>query len=204
MQMINIVRKYRTKMEQRRSIRNYSSNPISKDIITNLLMTAGTAPSGANKQPWIFCAVSNPEIKNQIRQEAEKVEYIAYTEKMSVEWKKDLEHLKTNREKEFLVNAPWIIVVFKKTYDIIDGEKKKNYYVNESVGLATGILVSAIHNAGLASLTYTPSPMGFLSKILNRPENEKPYMVIPIGYPSENAFLPKIEKKKENELIVFY
>jgi nitroreductase len=198
------VRSFRKQMENRRSYRHFSTKYISKEIITGLLMTASTAPSGANKQPWLFCAVSNPDIKKKIRKEAEKIEYETYSGKISDEWKKDLEHLKTNWEKEFLENAPWIIVVFKKSYNIIDGQKMKNYYVNESVGLATGILIAAIHNAGLASLTYTPSPMSFLTKILNRPENEKPYMVIPIGYPGKDAFLPEIKKKKENEIIIFY
>jgi len=191
-------------MEKRRSYRHFSPKPVPKEIITDLLMTASTAPSGANKQPWVFCAVSDPDIKKRIRKEAEKIEYDAYTNKMSDEWKNDLERLRTNWKKEFLDTAPWIIVVFKKSYDIIDGQKKKNYYVNESVGLATGLLIAAIHNAGLTSLTYTPSPMGFLSQILNRPENEKPYMVIPVGYRDENAFLPDIEKKKEKEVIIFY
>lgn len=202
--MKQISKSFRSKMEQRRTIRNYSSREIPIEIIEDLLMTASTAPSGANKQPWIFCAVSDPKIKKQIRKEAEKIEYEAYTEKMSEEWKKDLEHLKTNWKKEFLENAPWLIVVFKKSYNLVDEEKKKNYYVNESVGLATGILIAAIHNLGLASLTYTPSPMSFLSDVLKRPENEKPYMVIPIGFASEKAFLPEITKKNEEEVIVFY
>ena len=202
--MIQKVKSFRKLMEKRRSYRQFSSKPVPKDIITDLLMTASTAPSGANKQPWVFCAVSDPDIKKRIRKEAEKIEYDAYTNKMSEEWKNDLEHLRTNWKKEFLDTAPWIIVVFKKSYDIIDGQKKKNYYVNESVGLATGLLIAAIQNAGLTSLTYTPSPMAFLSKILDRPENEKPYMVIPVGYRDENAFLPEIEKKKEKEVIIFY
>ena len=194
----------RQQMESRRSYRQFSTKKISKEIITDLLMISSSAPSGANKQPWLFCAVSDPKIIKQIRIEAEKIEFEAYTQKMSEEWKKDLKHLETNWEKDFLETAPWIIVVFKKPYDIIDGEKKMNYYINESVGLATGMLISAIHQIGLTSLTYTPSPMGFLQKILKRPKNERPYMVIPIGYPKEDAFLPTISKKKENEVIKFY
>ncbi len=203
MEKNNKVKAYRYFMEKRRSYRQFSSKDISKETIIDLLMTASTAPSGANKQPWFFCAVSDPKIKKQIREEAEKIEFQTY-QKMSTEWKKDLAHLRTNWQKEFLETAPWIIVVFKKTHEIINKQKHKNYYVNESVGLATGFLISAIHNAGLASLTYTPSPMGFLSRILNRPENEKPYMVIPIGYPEKEAFLPEISKKKEKSLIKFY
>lgn len=202
--MINKSKSFRQLMEKRRTFRDFSSKDIPKKVITDLLMTASTAPSGANKQPWVFCAVSDPKIKKQIRKEAEKIEYEAYTEKMPDEWKKDLEHLKTNWEKEFLENAPWLIVVFKKSYNLVNGIKKKNYYVNESIGLATGVLITAIHNLGLASLTYTPSPMSFLSKILKRPDNEKPYMVIPIGFATENAFLPEITKKNEEEVIVFY
>jgi len=191
-------------MGKRRSYRHFSSKPITKQIISDILMTASSAPSGANKQPWIFCAISDIEIKKKIREEAEKIEYEAYTKKMSKEWKKELKHLKTGWKKEFLEKAPWIIVVFKKTHEIVNGEKKKNYYINESVGLATGLLIAAIQNVGLNSLTYTPSPMGFLSEILNRPNNEKPYMVIPIGYSEKGAFLPKITKKEETEVIVYY
>jgi len=202
--MLDKIIAFREKMEKRRTFREFSSKPLTKNIVTELLMTASTAPSGANKQPWIFCAVSDPKLKKQIREEAEKIEYDAYTKKMSIEWKKDLEHLKTNWKKPFLEDAPWLIVVFKKPYDIINGIKKKNYYVNESIGLATGLLITAIHNAGLVSVTYTPSPMGFLTKILNRPENERPYMVIPIGYPKQDAFLPDISKKTEEDVIVYY
>jgi len=201
--MENKAKKYRTIMEKRRSYRHFSPKPIPKEVIIDLLMTASTAPSGANKQPWFFCAVSSPEIKKQIRNKAEKIEYNTY-QKMSTEWKKDLAHLNTNWKKEFLETAPWIIVVFKKTFEMVNGKKNKNYYVNESVGLATGILLSAIHNAGFVSLTYTPSPMNFLSVILNRPEEEKPYMVIPIGYPAKDAFLPELSKKQEESLIKFY
>ena len=202
--MINKVKSFKDKMERRRTTRDFSNAGIPKAIITEIIMTASSAPSGANKQPWFFCAVSDSGLKREIRLEAEKIEQQAYTHKMSEEWKKDLKHLGTNWEKEFLENAPWLIVVFKKTHELVGEKKKKNYYVNESVGLATGFLITAIHNVGLSCLTYTPSPMGFLNGILNRPDNEKPYMVIPIGYAANNAFLPELTKKDQNEVLKFY
>ncbi len=192
-------------MSRRRSLRSFSDKPVPKAIIENIILTAGAAPSGANKQPWMFCAVSEPEIKSRIRQAAEKEEYENYHSRMSPEWLQDLEPFGTDWHKEFLEIAPWLIVVFKKSYELLeDGTKSKNYYVNESVGLACGFLLTAIHNAGLVALTHTPSPMNFLQKILKRPENERPFLLIPVGYPPIDAEVPDIHRKTLEEIASFY
>lgn len=191
-------------MDRRRTVRHFSDKPVSKEVIENLLMTASTAPSGAHKQPWTFCAVSNPALKTEIRKAAEQEEYQSYNGRMTEEWLRDLAPLGTDWNKPFLEIAPWLIIVFKKAYDIVDGEKRKNYYVNESVGLAAGFLLAAIHNAGLVSLTHTPSPMNFLQKILKRPENERPFLLLPVGYPAEDAMVPDLGRKNPEEVIVYF
>jgi nitroreductase len=191
-------------MEKRRSIRHFSTKSVPKAIIENVIKTASTAPSGAHKQPWTFCSVSNKEIKAAIRKAAEAEEKISYGGRMSEKWLKDLEPFGTDWEKPMLEDAPWLIVVFMKSYDVVDGEKQKNYYVKESVGLAAGFLLAAIHQAGLCSLTHTPSPMAFLSKILDRPINEKAFLLIPVGYPADNCKVPVLERKNLDEVSVFY
>lgn len=189
----------------RRTVRDFSSKEIPQVVIDNILLTANTAPSGANKQPWTFCVVSDPEIKKQIRIEAEKEEKQSYEGRMSEEWLEDLMSIGTDWNKPFLEIAPALIVVFKRSFEIVpDGKKRQNYYVTESVGLACGFLLMAIQNAGLVALTHTPSPMNFLSKILNRPENEKPFLLIPIGYPAEKVLVPDIKRKKLEEIKVNY
>ena len=191
-------------MDTRRSIRDFSDKTVPKEVIEKLIMTASSAPSGAHKQPWTFCAISDPKIKSEIRKAAEEEEYTNYHGRMSESWLKDLAPLQTDWQKEFLDIAPWLIIVFKKAYDIVGDEKRKNYYVNESVGLAAGFLLTAIHNAGLVSLTHTPSPMNFLQKILNRPENERPFLLIPVGYPAEEVEVPDLKRKAADEVIVYY
>ena len=191
-------------MDQRRSVREFSDRPISKEVIDQLILTASSAPSGAHKQPWTFCAVSNMDIKKQIREAAEKEEFENYHGRMSEDWLEDLAQFGTDWHKSFLTTAPWLIVVFKKAYDLEDGEKKKNYYVNESVGLATGFLLAAIHNAGFVSLTHTPSPLNFLQKILERPSNERPFLLIPVGYPADDAVVPVLQRKGLDGMAVFY
>jgi nitroreductase len=203
-EMIVRSKEYFEKMNQRRSLRMFSDKPVPKEVIQNLIQTASTAPSGANKQPWTFCAISNPEIKKQIREAAEQEEYISYNGRMSAEWIQDLQPFGTDWHKEFLEIAPWLIVVFKKIYDQEENLKKNNYYVVESVGLATGFLLTAIHHTGLVALTHTPSPMNFLSKILQRPENEKPFLLIPVGFPAENAEVPNIQRKELEKISIFY
>lgn len=191
-------------MDRRRTVREFSDKAVDKSIIEHIIMTASTAPSGAHKQPWTFCAISNAELKSQIRAAAEKEEYTNYHGRMSEEWIEDLQAFGTDWNKPFIEIAPWIIVLFKKSYDLNDGVKSKNYYVNESVGIAAGFLISAIHNAGLVTLTHTPSPMNFLQKILNRPENEKAFLLLPVGYPADDIQVPDLDRKTQEEVIVYY
>jgi nitroreductase len=191
-------------MNLRRSLRDFSNKPVSREVIENLILTASSAPSGAHKQPWTFCAISNPMLKHQIRVAAEKEEFEFYNGRASEEWLEDLSPFGTDHRKPFLETVPWLIVVFKKTFNLEDGEKTKNYYVQESVGIACGFLLAAIHKAGLVSLTHTPSPMNFLADILKRPENEKPFLLIPVGYPKEGAQVPDIQRKKLDEVTYFF
>ena len=197
-------RSFYEQMNNRRSVRHFDTKEVPKEVIQNIILTAGTAPSGAHKQPLTFCAVSNIELKVAIREAAEKEEYLNYTKRMSEQWLKDLEPFDTDWQKPMLTDAPWLIVVFRKAFDVVDGEKKKNYYINESIGLACGMLLSAIHHAGLVALTHTPSPMQFLVDVLQRPQNEKAFLLIPLGYPAKNCEVPKLERKTLDEISVFY
>ncbi len=203
-EMLHRAIEFYTRMSKRRSVRFFSDREIPDELLDWAIRTAGTAPSGANKQPWTFCVVRNPEIKKRIRQAAEKEEFESYTSRMTQEWLEDLAPLGTDWHKEFLETAPALIVVFRKSHDILDGVRKKNYYVQESVGIACGFLLAALHQAGLASLTHTPSPMNFLQEILERPENEKPYLLIPVGYPSPDAMVPDIRRKSLEEIMIRY
>jgi len=197
-------RNFYDKFNARRSLREFSKKSIPKKVIDHVIMTASSAPSGAHKQPWTFCAISNPKLKSKIRAAAEKEEYEFYNGRASEEWLDDLTVFGTDWQKPFLEDAAWLIIVFKKTYNQEGEEKSKNYYVQESVGIAVGFLLAAIHNAGLVALTHTPSPMNFLQKILNRPPNEKPYLLIPVGYPASDAMVPNITRKKLDEVAVFF
>ncbi len=191
--------------DKRRSVRDFSNKPISIEVIENIIKTASTAPSGAHKQPWTFCVVENPELKKKIREAAEKEERKSYEERMSDVWLKDLKPIGTNANKPFIEIAPYLIIVFKRPFEYDeDGKKHQNYYVNESVGLACGMLISAIHNAGLVTLTHTPSPMKFLEKILERPDNERAFLLLPVGYPSDDTFVPDIERKSLEKIIKIY
>lgn len=192
-------------MDKRRTVREFSDKPVAKVVVENLIKAASTAPSGAHKQPWTFCAVSNPEIKKQIRIAAEKEEYESYNGRMTETWLKDLEPLGTDWHKPFLETAPWLIIVFKRIYEVgEEGEKQNNYYVSESVGLASGFLLHAIQKAGLMSLTHTPSPMNFLKDVLKRPDNERPFLLVPIGYPANEIWVPHIHRKPLEDVAVFY
>ena len=191
--------------EKRRSVRDFSSKSVPKEVMENILMTASSAPSGAHKQPWTFCLISNATLKSKIRELAEEEERKSYKGRMSKAWLKDLEPLGTNALKEFIDVAPWIVIVMKRPYEINeDGEKHKNYYVPESVGLASGFLLMAIHNAGLVALTHTPSPMNFIAKALKRPENERPFLLIPVGYAAEDAQVPELTRKSNSDVIEYY
>lgn len=191
-------------IRERRTVRDISDKQIPIEVIKNIILSAGTAPSGAHKQPWTFCVVSNHAIKKEIRIAAEKEEYESYTSRMSERWKDDLKPLATNWDKPFIEKAPYLIIVFKKVYDEIEGQKANNYYVNESVGIACGMILTAIHDAGLVTVTHTPSPMNFLTKILERPSNERPYLLLPIGYPEVDSYVPKLERKSLDEIMKLY
>jgi len=204
-EMIERAKAFYDFMDKRRSVREFSDKDVPVDIINNILKTASTAPSGAHKQPWTFCVIRNKDLKHKIRELAEEEEKKNYGGRMSERWIKDLEPLGTDDVKEFIDIAPWIIVVMKKSYDFDeDGKKMNNYYVNESVGIASGFLISAIHNAGLVTLTHTPSPMNFIAAALNRPENEKPYLLLPVGYAHESCTVPDIERKSLEEIAIYY
>lgn len=192
-------------MDSRRSVREFASDPIEKEVIEQLILTASSAPSGAHKQPWTFCVVSDAEMKKKIREAAEEEEYRSYNGRMSEEWLKDLAPLGTDWRKPFLETAPYLIIVFKRVYELEeDGHKHQNYYVNESVGLACGFLLAAIHQAGLVSLTHTPSPMNFLTGLLKRPENERPYLLIPVSKPAKEIWVPDIKRKSLSEMSSWY
>ncbi len=192
-------------IDERRTCRDFSDKPVAKAVIENIIAAASTAPSGAHKQPWTFCVVSDAALKKQIRIQAEQEEFESYNGRMPEAWKKDLLPLQTDWKKEFLETAPYLIIVFKKSYDFdTAGNKTNTYYANESCGLACGFLLAAIHNAGLVALTHTPSPMNFLCKILKRPTNEKPFLLIPVGYAAETCWVPDIKRKELNEVSCWY
>ncbi len=204
-QMISKSAQFHDWMDTRRSVREFSDKSVPREVIENIIMSASTAPSGAHKQPWTFCVVSNAEMKTKIRKAAEKEEYESYNSRMSDTWLKDLEPLGTDWNKPFLETAPYLIIMFKKAFDFGEkGEKRNNYYVNESIGIAAGMLITAIHDAGLVTLTHTPSPMNFLAKLLDRPTNERPFLLLPVGYEANEVFVPDLERKSLEEIAVFY
>ena len=193
------ISEFKKQIKSRRSVRDFSKKVVSQEIIENIIRIAASAPSGANKEPWFFSIVKDNKIKKEIRIAAEKEEKSFYTQRAPQSWLDDLNKFGTDWNKEFLEIAPYIIVVFKQIYDLNNGQKYKNYYVNESVGIACGFLLAAIHRAGLVALTHTPSPMGFLEKICKRPENERAYLLIPVGLPNKDARVPVLKKKNFNE-----
>lgn len=191
-------------MQRRRTVRYFSSRPVPREVIESCLLAAGTAPSGANLQPWHFVVVSDPAIKRHIREAAEKEEYEFYHGRAPQEWLDALAPLGTDEQKPYLETAPYLIVIFAQSYGLLpDGRKVKHYYVSESVGIATGMLITAIHQVGLVSLTHTPSPMGFLNRILGRPSQEKPFLILIVGYPAEDAVVPEISKKTLSDIATF-
>lgn len=195
---------FRAELQRRRSVRHFAARPVPRSVIEDCLLAAGSAPSGANMQPWHFVAISDPAIKSRIRAAAEKEEHEFYHHRAPQEWLQALAPLGTDEHKPYLEDAAWLIAVFAQSYSRLpDGGIVKNYYVTESVGIATGILLTAIHHAGLVALTHTPSPMGFLNRILARPENERPFLLLVVGYPAEEAVVPKISKKPLHEIATF-
>ena len=196
---LELCNEFEQRMKTRRSVREFSKKEVSREIIEKIVRISASAPSGANKEPWYFSIVKDRKIKKEIRIAAEKEEKSFYTQRAPQSWLNDLNKFGTDWNKEFIEIAPYIIVVFKQIYDLNNGQKYKNYYVNESVGIACGMLLTAIHSAGLVALTHTPSPMGFLEQICKRPENERAYLLIPVGLPSKNARVPVLKKKSFNE-----
>ena len=195
---------FRKEMQRRRTVRQFSDRSVPREIVEECLLTAGTAPNGANLQPWHFVVVSDPKVKREIRVAAEEEEKEFYNRRAPDEWLEALAPLGTDEQKPFLETAPYLIVIFGKNHSVLpDGRKVKNYYVNESVGIATGMLITAIHNAGLVSLTHTPSPMGFLNNILNVASDEKPFLLLVTGYPAEEAEVPIVQKRSLEEITTF-
>ena len=197
---------FRAGMQQRRSVRQFSTEPVPFELVANAIAVAGQAPSGANQQPWTFVVVQNADIKRRIREAAEEEERISYAGRMSQEWLAALKHIGTDWQKPHLEEAPYLIVVFEHAYGLtVDAhgheQQIKHYYVRESVGIAVGFLLAGLHLAGLATLTHTPSPMGFLAEILGRPRNERAFVVIPVGYPAEDCMVPTITKKPVDQIM---
>ena len=195
---------FRDDLKHRRSVRMFASDPVPQRLIELAIETAATAPSGAHKEPWTFVAISSSDIKRQIRKAAEEEERVNYLEnRMNDEWQEALAPLGTDHHKEFLEIAPWIVVLFEQRYEQqANGQRRKNYYVKESCGIAAGLFVAALHNMGLATLTHTPSPMAFLTKLLGRPENERPFVMFPIGYPLPGTLVPDLARKDLDEVMV--
>ena len=200
-EMLAAASAFRQELEARRSVRSFSTDLIPAGVIEECLRAAGSAPSGANLQPWSFVVVSEPSLKRRIREAAELEEHENYEWRMGEAWLKDLEAFGTDENKPFLEDAPVLIVVFRQAYGLDDEEKRKHYYVMESVGIATGFLLAALHKAGLATLTHTPSPMGFLEGILERSENERAYLIIPVGYPADGCKVPDITRKPYEDCV---
>jgi nitroreductase len=191
-------------MKRRRSVRHFSDHPVSRKVIEDCLRAANTAPSGANRQPWHFVVVDDEETKSRLREAAEKEEQEFYERRAPEEWLEALRPLGTDQHKPFLETAPYLIAIFAQLHGVdVDGQSFKHYYVNESVGIATGMLITALHLAGLATLTHTPSPMRFLNEILDRPGHERPYLLLVVGYPAEDAVVPDLEKKPLREVCTF-
>jgi iodotyrosine deiodinase len=190
-------------MRQRRSVRSFSDRPVPRELVETLIAAAGTAPSGANKQPWRFVAVSDPSLKREIRIAAEAEERLLYEKRANEDWLRDLQPLGTDWDKPYLEVAPWLIVMFKLVRDDEPGRRSDQvYYVNESVGLAAGVFLAAAQHAGLATLTHTPSPMAFLSRILERPDHERPFLLVPLGYPADDCVVPEISRKPLERIMV--
>jgi nitroreductase len=202
--MIERARAFYVELDARRTTRHFAPEAVSRELIELAIQTAGTAPSGANRQPWRFVAVDDPDIKARMRVAAEAEERENYHGRMPKEWREALEPLGTDEHKAHITDAPWVIVVFKQLYEIgVSAERIKNYYVDESVGIAVGLFIAAIHHMGLVTLTHTPSPMAFLAQLLRRPDNERAYMLLPVGYPCGDAMVPAIRRRGLADILSF-
>lgn len=195
---------FHQRMARRRSVRMLSDEPVPLELIETAIATASTAPSGAHLQPWRFVVIGNADVKRQIRTAAEEEERVNYLEnRMNEQWQRELAPLGTDHHKEFLEFAPWIVVLFEERFRLgADGTKRNNYYVKESCGIAAGLFIAALHHAGLATLTHTPSPMAFLTTLLERPRNERPFVLFPVGYPLDGVLVPSLERKPLDEVMV--
>jgi nitroreductase len=201
-EMLERARAFYAQMRRRRTVRQFSSEPVPPELIELAILSASTAPSGAHRQPWHWVAIDNPELKAQIREAAEAEEYKTYTQRMSEEWRQALAPLGTDYVKSHITEAPWVVVLFKQKYGLAaDGSHIKNYYVDESVGIAAGMFITAIHHMGLCTLTHTPNPMGFLRELLGRGPNEQAVLLLPVGYPAEGARVPDIERKGLDQVL---
>ena len=204
-EMLRRARGFYVEMNRRRTTRHFSDEPVPRELIEYAVRTAGTAPSGAHQQPWTFVVVSDPEIKRRMRQAAEEEERINYGGRMPSEWVEALAPLGTDAVKEHITTAPYVVVMFRQTYGIgPDGTRRTHYYTSESCGIAAGLFIAAVHRMGLATLTHTPSPMGFLSELLQRPANEKPFLLMPVGYPAPDARVPDLTRKPIDEIAVWF
>ncbi|MEM1448578.1 MAG: nitroreductase family protein [Planctomycetota bacterium] len=204
-EMLERARRFAATADRRRSVRTFAPDPVPLEVLEECVRAAGTAPSGAHKQPWTFALVTNPDIKRRVREAAEAEEQENYGGRMNDEWLEDLRPFGTNAEKPFLEIAPALIIVFRQAWEErAEGERGQNYYTQESVGIASGMLLAALNDAGLVTLTHTPSPMGFLGEVLGRPKNEKAFLLIPVGYPTEGCEVPDLERKALDEILVRY
>lgn len=201
-EMLRRARELRAELARRRSVRDFAPDPLPEGVLEECILTAGSAPSGAHRQPWTFVIVRDPAVKTRIREAAEEEERKLYEERITDEWRDALAPLGTDANKPFLEIAPALIVVFRKAHDVVEGTKRANYYTQESVGIACGFLLAALHHAGLATLTHTPSPMAFLQEILQRPENERPYLLIPVGFPASGCRVPDLTRKSLEQICV--
>jgi nitroreductase len=203
-EILERARAFYEEMNARRTTRQFASTPVPREAIELAIRTAGTAPSGAHQQPWTFVAVSDPGLKRRIREAAEREEYENYHGRMPPDWLEALEPLGTDEHKPHLTDAPWLVVVFRQAYGLAPGGVKRTfYYTQESVGIAVGFFIAAVHRMGLVTLTHTPNPMGFLSELLERPPNEKAFLILPVGYPAEGAMVPDIRRKRPEEIAVW-
>ncbi len=197
-------RDFYDQMKRRRTTRHFSPEPVPRELIEYAILTAATAPSGAHQQPWTFVAVADPAVKDRIRQAAEEEERLNYAGRMPPDWIEAVRPLGTDQNKPHLTDAPWVVVLFRQIYGLASGGVRRSYYyTQESVGIAAGMFITAVHHIGLVTLTHTPSPMGFLGTLLDRPSNEKAYLVLPVGYPADGASVPDLRRKKLEEIVVW-